>query len=134
MQIYQKACKGKNKQEINIALKYTSVKDGKAYNKNGLHALHVDTIKDEAGKTMGVIKQMYRHGATVFPYGIKLRYVPCYDKNIPSHTKASILSLKLRQEWYISNLSFAASWDILSLTTLFNNKNMTLRDTIMEIK
>ena len=134
MQIYQKACKGKNKQEINIALKYTSVKDGKAYNNNGLHALHVNTIKDEAGKTIGVIKKMYGHRASVFPCGIKLYYVSCYEKNIPSHTKASILSLKVRQEWYIANLSFATSWDIISLTTPFNNKNMTLRDAIMKKK
>ena len=45
---------------------------------------------------MGMIEQMYGYGATVFPYGIKLRYVPCFDKNISS----SIISLKIRQERY----------------------------------
>ena len=43
----------------------------------------------------------------------------------------NIIALRDKQDWFLSSLTYATTWDISSLTRTFGNDNMTLREAIM---
>ena len=123
---------------VNIALKNTAIKDGSVWKPNAkkfpVRAVHVEVTKEDAEKAKGVLEKMYGKNATNHPCGIRLQYVPNLDRTIPTHTKHNIISLKLKQEWYLASISYATSWDIATLTKETGEKKLSLRDMIMAIK
>ena len=125
-----------HKEDVNIALTWNPIKDGVPYSagKKQTRALHVECPKTEMTKTKALIAKMYGSDASDYPLDIKLRYSPTITKDTTSYTKQKILALKTKQDWFLSSIEHATSFEITTLDRQSSRNEGSLRDYVMEMK
>ena len=62
--------------------------------------------------------------------GIRLRYSPTITRDTTTHTKNKILALKVKQDWFLSNIEHATTWDVALLDRTSGGNEGTLRDSV----
>ena len=79
-----------------IALIFSAVKDGTAYDTNRKYlpkALHIDCPKYQVHNTQKLLPRTCGRSSTAFPLGMIMRYIKVHERDIQSHLQQDILKL-----------------------------------------
>jgi len=98
-----------------------------------IKALHIDIDKVHQGVNRSRIEHLYSSSATVFPLGIKMRFVRDYKLLTNSQAKAKAECLRAHQERFLAQMETCTTWEIASLDLADHSTEATLRQLIMNI-
>jgi len=98
-----------------------------------IKALHIDIDKVHQGVNRSRIEHLYSSSATVFPLGIKMRFVRDFKLLMNSQAKAKAECLRAHQERFLSQMETCTTWEIASLDLEDHSTEATLRQLIMNI-
>jgi len=96
-------------------------------------ALHIDIDKVHQGVNNSQIEHLYLATATVFPLGIKMRFIRDYRLLTNSQAKAKAKCLRTHQELFLAQMETCITWEILNLDLEDHSTEATLRQMIMNI-
>ena len=120
-----------------IALVFSAVKDGTAYDQNRKDlpkALHIDCPKDQIHNTQKLLSHTYGRSSTSFPLGIRMRYVKVHERDIQSHLRQDILKLRSKQDWFLHSIAHGTSWEFTTIDNMSKSDKFNLRQTLMQLK
>jgi len=130
---------------VQVVVRYRAIDDGKKVDKSKkldpkappppspVKVLHVDVDKAHYGVNRSRIEHLYLSSATVFPLGIKMRFVRDYRLLTNSQAKAKANCLRTHQERFLSNMETCTTWEIANLDLEDRTTEATLRQMIMNI-
>jgi len=130
---------------VQVALRFRAIDDGKRVDKakktdmkgtlptTVIKALHIDVDKVHQGVNRSRIEHLYSSTATVFPLGIKMRFVRDYQLLTNSQAKAKAECLRAHQERFLSQMETCTTWEIACLDLEEHATEATLRQLIMNI-
>jgi len=130
---------------VQVALRFRAIDDGKRVDKSKktdqkpttpttvIKALHVDVDKVHQGVNRSRIEHLYSSTATVFPLGIKMRFVRDLRLLTNSQAKAKAECLRAHQERFLTQMETCTTWEIACLDLEERVTEATLRQLIMNI-
>jgi len=98
-----------------------------------IKALLIEIDKVNQGVNRGRIKVLYSSKATVFPLGIKMRFVRDFRLLTNSQAKAKVECLKAHQERFLNQMEMCITCEIAALDLEDHTMEATLRQLIMNI-
>jgi len=131
--------------DVQVAIRFRAIEDGKKKEPTSkpdpkapkppppIKALHVEIDKVNQGLNRARIETLYLSKATVFPLGIKMRFVHDYRLLTNSQVKAKAECLKAYQEWFLNQMETCITWEIATLDLEDHSAEATLRQLIMNI-
>ena len=134
-----KFIKKQNYPSVPFALTNSNIRDGSKFNskKKGakpVKAIHIEVATIDAEQLKTLFSLLYGSSATTFPLQIRMRYVLAIKNSTDSKTKNQILSLRNKQDWFLSSITHAQTWEIATLDKIsFPNTN-SLSTLLMNIK
>ena len=124
---------------VPFALTYTNIRDGKNFkskssNDKAVKAVHVEVATCDAERIKLLFSKIYGSTVNSFPLQMRMRYVLSVKPNTNSKTKAQILKLRNKQDWFLGSITHAQSWDIQTLDDVTTPNTKSLRTFLMHIK
>jgi len=130
---------------VQVAICFRAIDDGQKRDKTKktdpkappppppIKALHVDVDKAHQGVNRNQLEFLYSSKATVFPLGIKMRFVCDYRLLTNSQAKAKAECLRGHQERFLAQMETCTTWEIANLDLEDCSTEATLRQIIMNI-
>ncbi len=130
---------------VQVAIRFRVIEDGKKRDKNAkpdpnapkppppIKALHVEINKVNQAVNRSRIEQLYLSKATVFPLGIKMRFVRDFCLLTNSQAKAKAECLKAHQERFLNQMETCLTWEVTALDLEDHTTEATLRQMIMNL-
>ena len=114
--------KTKKWDSVPFALTYTNIRDGKNFkskssNDKAVKAVHVEVATCDAERIKLLFSKIYGSTVNSFPLQMRMRYVLSVKTNTNSKTKAQILKLRNKQDWFLGSITHAQSWESKPSTT-----------------
>jgi len=130
---------------VQVAIRFRAIDDGKKRDNSKktdskapspsppIKALHVDVDKAHQGVNRSRLEFLYSSKATVFPLGIKMRFVRDYRLLTNSQAKAKAECLRGHQERFLAQMETCTTWEIANLDLEDHSTEATIRQIIMNI-
>ena len=124
---------------IPFALTNSNIRDGTKFNSKTkgakqVKAIHVEVASLDTNRIKTLFSQLYGSSATTFLLQIRMRYVLAVKNSTDSKTKNQILALRNKQDWFLSSVTHAQTWEIATLDKITNPNTKSLRTLLMNIK
>jgi len=112
---------------MQVAIRFRVIEDGKKWDKNAkpdpnapkspppIKALHIKIDKVNQAANHSRIEQLYLSKATVFPLGIKIRFVQDFCLLTNSQAKVKAECLKAHQERFLNQMETCLTWEVTAL-------------------
>ena len=123
---------------VEISLRYGMIAGSLKYDKDrgtDIKGYLVETDLNDSRKVKTALRILYGAKATVFPLGIKLRYVPMLQ-DITHNVKAQsgYFRLRLRQAHFVKKIVKCQCWEVASLDFVDSDLKQSLRSMIMSTR